>query len=281
MQERGPDVFSFQDYRAYLRAHYLEHKARYGFSFRSFSRRTGLKSPNYLKLVMDGERNLTPEMAERFCIGLRLRGASAEYFQELVAFNQARTLDERAERYARLRRFRRYREAHRLDLAHDAYHSRWYIPAVRELITALNFRDDPAWIARRLVPSIKPEEARLALETLLELGMVVRDAEGKLRQSTPLVTTGAEVRSLHLANFHRSMMAHAAASLDRVAAEQRDISSLTLCMSREGLARIKRRIQKFRGELLALSEQDPQPEQVVQVNFQLFPLSSVDDEVSE
>ena len=52
-------------------------------------------------------------------------------------------------------------------------------------------------------------------------------------------------------------------------------------MSREGLARIKRRIQKFRGELLALSEQDPQPEQVVQINFQLFPLSSVDDEVSE
>jgi uncharacterized protein (TIGR02147 family) len=61
------DVFEYLDYRAFLRDIYLAKKAeRRGFSFRAFSRRANLRSPNYLKLVMDGERNLSRAMAERF-----------------------------------------------------------------------------------------------------------------------------------------------------------------------------------------------------------------------
>lgn len=270
------DVFAYLDYRAFLRAYYDEAKARSSFSYRAFARRAKLSSPNYLKLVIDGERNLSAAMAERFAEACGLSEEGAEYFRELVAFAHARTSREQNERYAKLRSHRRYRSAHRLELAQDAYHSRWYLPAIRELVLHAKFREDPAWIAAQLTPAIKPAEAELALATLLDLGMLVRDERGRLRQGTKLVSTGAEVRSLHLANFHRSMMTHAADSLDTVPAEERDISSLTLCMSRAGLATLKLRIQRFRAELLALSDLEEQPEQVVQVNFQLFPLSRVE-----
>ncbi len=273
------DVFAYLDYRAFLRAFYDEAKARGSFSYRAFARRAKLRSPNYLKLVIDGERNLSAAMAERFAEACGLSDEGADYFRELVAFAHARTSREQNERYAKLRGHRRYRSAHRLDVAQDAYHSRWYLPAIRELALHAEFREDPAWIAAQLMPSIKPVEAELALATLLELGMLVRDERGRLRQGTKLVSTGAETRSLHLANFHRAMMAHAADALDRVPAEERDISSLTLCMSRAGLANLKLRIQRFRAELLALSDLEERPEQVVQVNFQLFPLSRTADEV--
>ena len=63
------DVFDYLNYRAFLRDYYVERKRKGKVSFRSFSQRAGLKSPNYLKLVMDGERNLgadTPLHFSRF-----------------------------------------------------------------------------------------------------------------------------------------------------------------------------------------------------------------------
>jgi uncharacterized protein (TIGR02147 family) len=271
------DVFGFLDYRAYLRAFYEEAKRTRSFSYRVFARRAKLRSPNYLKLVIDGERNLSSAMAERFAEACGLVDEAREYFQELVAFAHAHTSSEQNERYTRLRSHRRYRSVQRLDVAQDAYHSRWYLPAIRELVLRDDFREDPEWIAERLLPSIKASEAELALQTLGELGMLVRDAAGRLRQGTRLVSTGAETRSLHLANFHRTMMAHAAESLDRIPSQERDISSVTLCVGPAGLASIKLKIQRFRAELLALSDLEASPEQVVQVNFQLFPLSRLEE----
>ncbi|MFT7578616.1 MAG: hypothetical protein ACI9MR_000274 [Myxococcota bacterium] len=278
-----PDVFQTLDYRTYLRRYYEDRKANgRGFSYRAFSLRAGLRSPNYLKLVMDGDRNLTPEMAARFAKACGLKGQEASYFLDLVAFNQAKTADERNARYTKLTGFRRYRTAHKLDLAHASYHSNWYVPAIRELAARRDFRRDAAWVAASLRPSISRQEAEQALATLEELGLLVRDAEGRLRQGDAQVTTGAEVRSLHVANYHRTMMTRAAEAIDLVPSAERDISSLTLCLGPEGLQRLKQRIQAFRRELLELEGGDPVRQDVVQVNIQLFPLSAagpIDEEV--
>jgi uncharacterized protein (TIGR02147 family) len=185
-------------------------------------------------------------------------------------------LDERNQVYARLRRFEAYRDANPLELARDEYHSNWYLPAIRELALAADFRGDPSWIAQRLVPAIKPLEAARALEVLQRLEMLALDEQGVLRPRTPTVTTGAETANLHMVNYHRTMMQLASESLERIAAAQRDISSVTLCLGDEGLEQVKRAIVRFRRELLELAEREAVPRRVVQVNFQLFPLSLID-----
>jgi uncharacterized protein (TIGR02147 family) len=269
-----PDVFEYLDYRAFLRDLYRERKTRgRGFSFRAFSRRAGLKSPNYLKLVMDGERNLTPPMAERFARACGLEDESAEHFVDLVGFSQAETASQRNRHYERLTSSQSYRKAHRLDLAHAAYHSTWYMPAIRELAAHPGFVADPAWIARTLYPPISRSEARRALDTLTKLGLLVTDATGRTRQGEAQLTTGPETRSLHIANYHRMMMQRAAEAIDLFPSEDRDISSLTLAMGEDGVRRLKARIQRFRRELLELSALEDGPGRVVQVNFQLFPLT--------
>lgn len=273
-----PDVFDFLDYRAYLREFYRRRKENTAFSYRAFSMRAKLGSPNYLKLVMDGERNLTTAMAKRFAQACGLSGQGASFFVELVSFGQAETMDERNESYTRLKRFAQYREANQLQMAQDEYHSKWYLPAIRELVLADDFREDPEWIAARLTPRIKPAEARQALQILLQLEMLVPDADGRLRQGTPHVTTGAETASLHMVNYHRTMMRLASEALERVDHAQRDISSVTLCLGPDGLDTIKRAVVRFRRELLKLSELETHPAQVVQVNFQLFPLSAASDD---
>jgi uncharacterized protein (TIGR02147 family) len=268
-----PDVFDFLDYRAYLREFYRRRKEQSSFSYRAFSLRAKLGSPNYLKLVIDGERNLTAAMARRFAGACGLKGPAATFFCELVIFGQASTLDERNESYGRLKRFQEFRQAQEIQIARDEYHSRWYLPAIRELALAQHFRPDPEWIAAQLWPPIRVSEAKNALEILQKLEMLVPRAEGGLEPHTPLVTTGPETANLHVAQYHRTMMTLASESLERIPAASRDISSVTLCVGEDGLDLIKQAIIRFRRELLTLSELERTPRQVVQVNFQLFPLS--------
>jgi uncharacterized protein (TIGR02147 family) len=243
-----------------------------GFSYRAFARRAGLKSPNYLKLVIDGDRNLTPEMAHRFAAACALSGPALTYFVDLVAFTQARTTDEKAARYERLIRFREHRAIHRIDIAYGQYHSRWYIPAVRELVFRKDFRRDPKWIAGQLLPSISEREAAEAIDLLLELDLL-SEQDGVLSPTEALVTTGPEVKGLHYVQYHRTMMSRAVAALDELPPRERDISSVTLCLGPKAIARMKERIRAFRRELLQMSADEREPVQVIQVNFQVFPLS--------
>lgn len=269
------DVFEYLDYRAFLRDYYLEQKARgRGFSYRAFSRRADLRSPNYLKLVVDGDRNLTPPIAARFAAACRLDEEESEFFVDLVHFAQAKNATERAKRYRKVTGSRRYRQTHELELGQANYHSKWFLPAIRELAAREDFSEDPTWIAQRLRPTITSSEARRAIALLLKLGLLARDEEGRVRQSEPLVSTGAEARGVHVVAYHRAMITRASASIDEFSAAERDISSLTLCLGQDGLTRLKERIRRFRRELLELSALETDPEQVVQVNFQLFPLSS-------
>lgn len=281
MTARCPiDVFRYLDFRRFLEAYYLARKRR-GYSYRAFSRRAKLSSPNYLKLIIQGKRNLTPEMAVRFAEACQLHGEAAEYFQQLVGFNQARTPEERSLYYERLRLFKRYRTAQKLEMAHADYHAHWFLPAIRELAASSDFRDDPEWIAQQLEPPVGAREAAQALEILFQLGLLKRQKDGSVCQETPVLTTGPETTGMHIANYHKTMLAQAARAIDHIGPDRRDISSLTLCLGVDGLKMLKRRIQAFRTELLKLSESDPDPKQVVQLNFQLFPLSKPTDKKGE
>jgi uncharacterized protein (TIGR02147 family) len=270
-----PDVFDFLDHRAYLRAlctHGGENGER-AFSHRAFCKRAGLRSTNYLSLVMKGERNLSAAMARRFAKACGLAGREQDYFCQLVVLDQAKGSAARDLAYAQLGRFRRFREVHTIDAAQAAYHAHWFVPAVRELCTRRDFQEDPAWIARTLLPRITRVQAREAIATLLRLGLVARDADGRLRQVNALVTTGESPHREHVIRYHRAMLERASEALELIPRPEREISSLTLCVSEETRELLCRRINEVRRELLQLAEADGNPERVVQINFQLFPLS--------
>jgi uncharacterized protein (TIGR02147 family) len=268
------DVFGYRDYRAYLGAYYERRKTQKdGFSFARFSSEIGLPSPNYLKLVVDGTRNLTPSLARRFGAGCGLRDEALVYFVALVAFNQAKTAEERDRRYAALQAFARFRQTHRLDSAHSAYHAHWYIPAIYELCARKDLRQDPKSIARALLPAITPRQAAQGLAVLQELGLLVRSGK-RFVQAQAVVETSAGPLGHQVVQFHRAMMQRAAEALDHVPRDEREIAALTLCISEARMLELKLELEAFRMQLLERYMRDETPERVVQVNFQMFPLSA-------
>src|SRR5205085_2392007 len=137
----------------------------------------------------------------RFADACGLAGKEAQYFCELVEFNQARTSAEKQARYEALASHRGYRRAQKLDVAQASYHSQWYVPAIRELAGSRGFRAEPSWIAAQLLPEITVEQAEHALSVLLELGLLVKTVDRRLVQAQSVVSTGAETSGVHIVAY--------------------------------------------------------------------------------
>jgi uncharacterized protein (TIGR02147 family) len=267
-------VFEYDNYRAYLKDLYgFYKKTKPQFSYRYFSQKAGFRSPNFLKLVIEGKRNLSPESIERFTRALKLNKKETEFFRILVHLNQARTIGEKKLYAEQLMQSRSFRHIHPLRQDQYRYYAEWYNIPIRELTILPEFSEDPGWIARSLLPPISPQQAQKALDLLLQLGLLERDESGRLVQADAFISTGDEVTATSVANYHREMIQKGSEALDLFPGPERDISSVTMALSEEGFQEIKSLIQRFRKELLAIADQEQRAEGVFQINFQLFPLA--------
>lgn len=268
-----PDVLHYSNYRTYLQDHYEFKKAEQPFfSHRFFAQKAGISSPNYLKLVMDGKRNLTKKTLLKFAAALGLKGMRAEFFENLVFFNQTTSLPERNIYYGNILRVRAKAGLRKLDEAQFQLFSDWRHIVVRELAAAKGFRPDAKWIAKKLGKVISEKEAEESLKLLSILGLLKRTANGFM-QTDINITTSDEVRSLLVKNYHHQMIRMGATALDNLPASQRDISSITIPIHAKDFTKIKEQIQLMRKELLNMGAEQGAGEDVIQVNIQLFPLT--------
>lgn len=252
------------------------------FSYRYFSRIAGFSSPNFLKLVAEGQRNLSPKSIAKFAKGLGLDQEEQEIFETLVLLGQAQTDAERNRYYLRLRRKSVGTAAARMEEAQYRVYSLWYALPIREMLTLPDFQEDPEWIGQRLRPPVPAADVEKAIDLLLEVGLIVRnEASRELEPSDPHISTGPKVRSLAVRNYHRAMLDLAAKSLDGVPLERRDITALTVRLSEARYQQVRAHIAKFRKELLEIIDEQKlsdvtEQQDVYQVGFQLFPLTRED-----
>lgn len=280
MVDTAPNLYLYIDYRRYLADTYTYLKrTKPQFSYRYFARQAGFSAPNYLKLVVDGQRNLTPRSIKQFAKALKLEKGERDFFHHLVMMNQARSEAERNEHYQALSQVRGYLEVKRIERDQYAYYSNWYVAPIRELVGVDGFRADPAWIAAQLRPEITPAEAEDAVALLIRLGFVLRDEDGLLRQAAPVVSTGDEVRAMAVRNFHRAMLQRAGEAIDRFPVETRQLSGLTVAISPARAVEVAERLHALRRALFeAMCAPDDADETIVyQVNLQLFPLTQAID----
>lgn len=275
------NIFSYVDYRTFLKDLCRRKKEENPtFSFRNFARVAGFSSCSFLKMVMDGKRNLSPDSARRFASALKLSRTERNFFLDLVLFTQATDHEEKDRCCRRLTSHRNFLKAQRLSKEHLDYFSHWYYSAIREMAHLKTFRDDPAWIAKKLTPQITPAEARTAVEDLIRLGILVRTEAGRLVPAERDVTVESGVRSMAMMNYHRSMCLRAADALMGNKPKDRNHITITAAISREKFEEAKRRLEIYRRELCELFSGCPEAETVYQINLQLFHLTEVPDATS-
>jgi uncharacterized protein (TIGR02147 family) len=269
-----PNIYDYLDYRSYLSDLYHFFKAETShFSYRYFSKKAGFASPNFLQLVINGRRNLTNTSIAQVAKGFSLKKKEREFFEYLVFMNQATVHDEKDHYYCKMMSMCGSKNIRTLAKDQYEYFSKWYYPAIREMLSFGADAATPEQIAAKLNPKISVSRVGLALRLLERLQLIVHRPDGRWEQVHRDISTGPEIKSLAVAKFHKEMLQLASESIDRFNGSQRDISALTLSIEHENLTELKARLVSFRRELMTLAGGDENPDMVVQINFQLFPLT--------
>jgi len=268
-----PDVLQYTNYRVYLRDYYeFKKKTVPAFSLRFFAEKAGLSSHAHLKLTIDGKRNITKNTVVKLIHGLGLQNQRAAYFESLVFFNQAQTDADKQVYYAQLLKASPRSKLHKMDDAQFRIFREWHHSAILEMVALKDFRPIPDWISKRFGGLVTPAQVADSLKLLLELGLLVKTANG-FRQRDPLITTDDEVQNMMVKMYHLQMLKLSATMLSDLPAKQRDISALTFSIRHEDFPNLKKHLQLMRKELLDFSAKAGEAEDVVQINIQLYPLT--------
>ncbi|MBN1308646.1 MAG: TIGR02147 family protein [Chitinispirillaceae bacterium] len=272
-KQKSVNIYDYTNYRQYLRDYYEKQKAKNpAFSYRYFAKKAGFNSSGLYKDIVDGRTGITRSLILRFARAMKLTPKQQEYFETLVYFNEAKTVDEKQLYFERLLKFYNSK-AYRMDASQYEYYSQWYYCAIRELLAIDNFSDDYAKIAQSLNPTIRTDQAKKAIRVLKKLGLISKNKQAYYKAVDTIVTTGPDVKSLNIARFQQAMMDLAKEAIDRHPAHDRDISTVTFSVSKKTCDDIKAELTACRKRILAMIERSENEDRVCQLNMQLFPLT--------
>ncbi len=276
MESPRPHVIDYLDYRSYLKDWFRHMKAGDpAFSMRAFARQPslGISSSSFMTNLLQGRRNLTQHLRLKFAKAMRLDSLESEYFDSLVQFYQAKSLEEKNYFFSRLSKHRGS-SAKRLAEHQYRFFSRWHHSVVWNYFGLEKAQKEPARIARHLSGGITAADVEESIRLLLEMGLIRRMANGYEVTDRHLATDklflGPVARS-----YYREFIRLAGDALEQVPPERRQYNMLTFSVSEKGFAAIRQRIGSFIQEVREIVDRDEGMDRVNVLNVQLFPGAAI------
>ena len=266
-------VFDYFDYRVYLDEYYIARKAVDSkFSYRYFAMKAGYNSSGLYSSIVQGKVNLTENTIPKFVKALNLAETEVLYFELMIQFTHAQTAKAKQNVFEEMLPFLPPKSRH-LAEDHKEYYSRWYITAVHQILDVYDFSEDFEDLALFLIPNISVDQAKSAIAVLQSLGLINKNEDSYWKSKDQSILGGADVGKAFIHEFQREMIDLGKESLNRFSKERRNISTITLSLSREGRDRILEKANSFQKDLVEIARSDSNENQIFQLNLQFFPLS--------
>jgi len=271
-----PDLFTYLEYRDYLKDAYEERRQSHAyFSYRFIGNKVGMDS-SYLTRLFQKKLHLGDDLVDRMAGIFGLAGDSLEYFRNLVSFNKTRNDVQARLFHDQLMRLRGVGYSVVRD-DQSEYFSCWIHAAMRSLLDFHPFDGDYDALGAELTPPVDGDEAKRSVFLLERLGMAKRTESGYEILDKHL-HSGDNWNNEAVKNFQKTTMELATRSLDAVHPSQRDISTMTMNIDAETLGDLKIMVREFQENVAKLVESAPKSDRVYHLNVQLFPLSRLPEE---
>lgn len=274
------NIFEYQNYRLFLKDYYNEQKnSKKYFSYRYFSKKAGINASAFLYYVIEGKRNLTKNSIEKICKAIGLSRDQGEYFENLVFFNQARTIVEKTMYYSRIVECRKPLDIKTLDKDQYEFYAKWHHSIIREIASMMDFKDDYALLGSFLIPPVSAKETQASIALLERLGLIERDENGLYHRTDAVIgvqPTGQD--AFVIEKFQLEMLDLSRKSFDVIPRTERLSASTTFSISKATFDLFKMKTREFRKELLEIAKMDNEPHRVYQFTFNLFPTTRSIDE---
>lgn len=287
-----PTLAPYTDFRQYLKDvyHYRRQTESTGvraYSYSAFSAAADIKSPNYLKLIIEGRRNLSDDMIARFARALRLQKSEAEEFRALVHYGQATEPIERNQYLKELADLRARRAFATGEMSPQAWEKipSWMGWVLYAMADQQGVGFDPDELYRVMRAKTSPEDVRNELKRLMTNGDLKKEislnGETSIVKGRDLIDSPQELPVEMIRKLQAELIYLGIESLFRDSPKEREFGAMTIAMTaaefeqvRFELRQLRKRIQKD----LKMKREAGKGERVYQMNIQLFPVT---DKVTE
>jgi uncharacterized protein (TIGR02147 family) len=252
-------VFSYFNYKAYLRDYFAEKAKSKSFSFRSFAQKCGLSSPNHIQQIINSDTKISSETLDKLLKVISLSKEEERYFRRLVEFNHS--LEGRNLNFN--------------DSVEDySIWTKWYYVVIWELASTKGFQLTPDRVTKALGGGITVSEAQAAIDFLKSKEYLKPSKSPNVYlQSKPLVLASlnaeAQENRLIAEEAHRYFIRLSEQMLLAPPSENQ-FRGLTISVSEEKWRAAKAEIDQFIQRIQKLLANDPNADRVVRLNVNLF-----------
>jgi uncharacterized protein (TIGR02147 family) len=281
----APKLNLFTDYRQYLRDYYLFRREQTKSSLRPYSYATfaasaDIKSPNYLKLIIEGRRNLSSDMAQKFAKAMGLSREDTEEFMALVDFTQAVEPIDRNRYLKALADIRVKQQLKTGEIKAETWEKvpSWVMWVLYSLVDQKGVRFDPRVLFEVMRGKARPDEIRKCLDRLLESGeLVMNPATGEVSKGRELMSGSENVPVALVRKLQAELIYLAMESLFQDQPQDREFGAQTLALTETEFEQLKFELRQFRKRWfkdISVNRKAEKADRVFQLNIQLFPVTA-------
>ena len=274
MKAAHANIYEYADFRKYLEEYQAKRQAvDKGFSRAGICKLLGLPNTrSYFTSILKG-KPVSKTFVDRFIQVLELDKEEAQYFRVLVQFNQAEHEGEREMLFDQLIALNRTPKKF-IDEKAYAYYKDWIHSAVRAMLDVVDIQDDPAALARRLVPQASAKKVKESLALLSGLGLIAKNERGMWKATDKSITAGAYVQHELVKQYQLQSFELGKRAVLAPSGGPQNMSTLTLSLSARMRDKLFQKVQKFKSEVRSMVHKDADPAACLyQLNIQLFPQS--------
>lgn len=289
---KEPQLSDYLNYRDFLRAFYLykrditkTHHRRYNYSF--FSAAADIRSPNYLRLIIEGQRNLSEEMAFKFARAMQLNKEGTDEFVLMVLYGQETDPMLRNQYLKTLSDFR-LQKSLKLGVIDKKVMEKvpnWIGWILFALLDQEGARFTSSALKNLLRNKASETEIQSALNKLLESGELVQDAAtGEIKKGRPQVEAGDDIPSDLIRRLQTQLMSLGLESLFQDSPLDREFGTLTLSLNKKEFEELRFQLRKFRKQIHkdnSIQRMQAKGERVYQLNLQLYPVTDRSKTIAE
>jgi len=278
-----PDLGSYTDYRLFL-SDFYEHRKfqtradRRPYSYAMFSAAADIRSPNYLKLVIEGKRNLSEAMAKKFAKAMNLSKFQTDEFCSLVRFTQTENPLERNQKLKELSDLRVGKKLKTGEINQDTWEKipSWVAWVLHSLADQKDVSADFESLYSQLRRKAKPEVVKKALMNLMASGELAVNKEGQLEKGRSLMSGSENVPVDLVRKIQSELIYLGLESLAQDPPQDREFGAMTVALTEAEFEDLKFELRQFRKRWtkdVMVNRQSSKGDRVFQLNIQLFPVS--------
>jgi uncharacterized protein (TIGR02147 family) len=281
----SPEVSNYMDFRLLLSDYYryrreLSKNDIRPYNYSVFSAAANIKSPNYLKMIIEGKRNLSADMIAKFAKAMSFNKDQSEEFRMLVMLGQASDPGERNLYLKELSEFRVNNQIKSGEIDRKQFEKvpSWIAWILFAMMDQQNVDFRPESLRELLRGKASTDEIESALQTLIRNGDVALDAEtGTYKKARNLTSAPEEIPVALVRKLQSQLMYLGMESLYQDSAIEREFGTATLTLTQKEFEEIKFKLRQIRKEINkdnAVAREQSKGERVYQLNIQLFPVSN-------